>query len=182
MLPAWATVLIALGGSAIGALAGVTGSYLTFRSTELTLRQSEVEAWRTRLVEAAEDFSRSMVRAIQRIDMATPTEHDWTRVPTQDEFDEIDVSTSETLTTGLRINLLFGAESSAGKASYAAVWSFGDARTALRSLRRAKPEERRGIASKAKEHREEANRMYGHFLGAAHQAINPERSPNSSRG
>jgi hypothetical protein len=52
MLPAWATVVIALGGAAMGALAGVIGSYFVLRSATLNLAQQEREAWRTRLIEA----------------------------------------------------------------------------------------------------------------------------------
>jgi hypothetical protein len=52
VLPAWATVVIALGGAAMGALAGVIGSYFVLRSATLNLAQQEREAWRTRLIEA----------------------------------------------------------------------------------------------------------------------------------
>jgi hypothetical protein len=43
MLPAWATVVIALGGSAIGALAGLIGSYFTFRGSRLNVEHAERE-------------------------------------------------------------------------------------------------------------------------------------------
>ena len=62
MLPAWATVVIALGGAAIGAAAGVIGSYFTLRGARLQIEHEEREAWRSRLVAAAERFLESYER------------------------------------------------------------------------------------------------------------------------
>jgi len=52
MLPAWATVVLAIGGALIGALAGVTGSYLAYRGAKLNLTHQEREAWRAQLIAA----------------------------------------------------------------------------------------------------------------------------------
>lgn len=57
MLPAWATVTLAIGGAVIGALAGITGSYFGLRGTRLTLMYQESEAWRTVLVDAVQRCS-----------------------------------------------------------------------------------------------------------------------------
>jgi hypothetical protein len=59
VLPAWATVLIAIGGSLIGAAAGVVGAYFTLRGASLTIRHQEREAWRTRLIDAAQEFAKA---------------------------------------------------------------------------------------------------------------------------
>ena len=57
MLPAWATVVLALGGAAIGALAGIAGSVITYRGTKVGLAHQESEAWRKLLIEACQDLS-----------------------------------------------------------------------------------------------------------------------------
>jgi hypothetical protein len=57
VLPAWATVLIALGGSAIGATAGIVAAYFTLRGSTLTIGHHEREARLTRMVDVARDFS-----------------------------------------------------------------------------------------------------------------------------
>lgn len=56
MLPAWATVVVALGGAAIGAIAGVTGSYFTLRGARINIEHSEREACEPRLIQASEEF------------------------------------------------------------------------------------------------------------------------------
>jgi hypothetical protein len=60
MLPAWATVAIALGGSALTALASIGVAYLT-------KKQESVAEWRKLLVEAAHGFSTSLSRAIRAV-------------------------------------------------------------------------------------------------------------------
>lgn len=70
MLPAWATVAIALGGAAIGALAGVLGSWFALRATRLDIRQRTTEAWRSRLIEAAEHFLAANTVLFQKLDLA----------------------------------------------------------------------------------------------------------------
>lgn len=54
MLPAWATVALAIGGALIGAAAGVTASYFGYRGAKLNLAHEEREAWRRALIEATQ--------------------------------------------------------------------------------------------------------------------------------
>jgi hypothetical protein len=67
MLPAWAAVAIALGASAVGALAGIFGAYISLRITQLNLDHETAEAWRTRQLEAAEDFSVVWTAAVSSV-------------------------------------------------------------------------------------------------------------------
>jgi hypothetical protein len=69
MLPAWATVAITLGGAALGALAGTVGAYLSFRGGQLNNQHAEREAWRTRLVEAADAFSQSSTTVVSTVNL-----------------------------------------------------------------------------------------------------------------
>jgi hypothetical protein len=50
VLPAWATVVVALGASLIGALAGTVGAWFTLRGAQLNIAHEEREASRTRLI------------------------------------------------------------------------------------------------------------------------------------
>ena len=70
MVPAWAAVVIALGASAIGALAGIFGAYISLRIARLSLDHQASEAWRTRRLEAAEDFSASWTVEISGVGVA----------------------------------------------------------------------------------------------------------------
>jgi hypothetical protein len=56
MLPAWATVVLALGGAAIGALTGLTAAALQRRTAKDQLTHQEIEAWRSMLIETTEAF------------------------------------------------------------------------------------------------------------------------------
>src|SRR5437868_4181949 len=67
MLPAWAAVAIALGASAVGALAGIFGAYISLRIARLNLDHEATEAWRTRQLEAAEDFSVVWTAAVSSV-------------------------------------------------------------------------------------------------------------------
>src|SRR5215218_2145251 len=57
MLPAWATVVLAIGGALIGAVAGLTGSYFGYRSAKLALAHQERESWRSTRIEAVQSNS-----------------------------------------------------------------------------------------------------------------------------
>src|SRR6266536_1969390 len=61
MLPAWATVVIALGGAAIGAAAGISGAKRTsdraYQSAENSLTHETTEAWRALLIETCRALS-----------------------------------------------------------------------------------------------------------------------------
>jgi hypothetical protein len=113
MLPAWATVLIALGGSAIGAFAGVVGSFFTFRAARLSGTREELEAWRTRLIDATQAYGESWialgVMMLLAINDNTPFDAEAKR-----EFDATQTKFGQALT---RITLLFGETSGTGKAA-----------------------------------------------------------------
>ena len=61
MLPAWATVAIAIGGAALGAVSGLIGSHLTLRVARLNSMHEDRVAWRNRMLEAAEEFSAAVM-------------------------------------------------------------------------------------------------------------------------
>lgn len=67
MLPAWATVVIAIVGSVIGAVAGTVGGWFALQGTRLTIAHEEGEAWRTRLITAAEDFALTSIKVSEQL-------------------------------------------------------------------------------------------------------------------
>jgi hypothetical protein len=60
MLPAWATVAIALGGSAITAVLALTGALVTSR-------RQDVAQWRAAVLAAADDFSTGVGQALRAL-------------------------------------------------------------------------------------------------------------------
>jgi hypothetical protein len=113
MLPAWATVVLALGGAAIGALAGITASVFGYRGTELNVVHQESEAWRKVLIEACQALSDAWL------------ELRWLLYPPSrgaSAFDpearaRLDPLGTRCAQTVARVILLFGRESTAGKAA-----------------------------------------------------------------
>ena len=104
MLPAWATVAIALGGSLIGALADVLGGYFTLRATGKTIYHEEREARRSRLIDAAQDFSVAWTGLFQ--DLADPLRNG---APLDEElWKRIDEETLDVARRFVRVSLLFG--------------------------------------------------------------------------
>jgi hypothetical protein len=57
MLPAWATVVVALGSAVVGALTGLAASFVSSKSDERKLIHEESEAWRTLLIESCHGLS-----------------------------------------------------------------------------------------------------------------------------
>jgi hypothetical protein len=113
MLPAWATVTLAITGTAIGALAGITGSYFGLRGTRLSLMYQEAEAWRKSLVEAVhgctdpwQELGHLLAPAAAGLATLTPSDHD--------KIASLNIGIAQALT---RATLLFGEESPAGKAA-----------------------------------------------------------------
>lgn len=70
-MPAWATVVITLGAAAIGALAGVVGAILAARTSQLTIEHQERESWRTRRLEAVQEFVKLGNVTTFRLNIAT---------------------------------------------------------------------------------------------------------------
>lgn len=59
MLPAWATVVIALGSAAIGALAALSAPVVAAKSEKRKLMHEESQAWRPLLIQACQGLSDS---------------------------------------------------------------------------------------------------------------------------
>lgn len=169
MLPAWATVLIALGGAAIGAAAGVIGSYFTLRGARLQIEHEEREAWRSRLVAAAERFLESYERASHvygELSMEVVDAHEKGR-SLGDEAASI--AQTERLTRDLlsaltELTLVFGPDSDAYQAGSKLAVNTGEALAEVRSL----------------SSRSEAESVWGGFgaaraevVAAVHEAIRP---------
>lgn len=105
MLPAWATVVVALGASLIGALAGTVGAWFTFRSAQLNVAHQEREAWRVRLIDAADAFGvavRTIDDVLYRLER-TPSDD-----LLQGKYEDVDTTLLEAAT---RVALIFGPNS-----------------------------------------------------------------------
>lgn len=117
MLPAWATVVLAIGGALIGALAGIAGSYLAYRSAKPNLRHQEREAWRAQLIgaiQATADAWEEYGHFLAHLVLLAPEED---RAPDQAALEK-----SGNLTTLLgqpltRVMLLYGRHSPTGVAA-----------------------------------------------------------------
>src|SRR5215207_9988412 len=114
MVPAWATVVIALGASAIGALAGIFGAYISLRIARLSLDHQASEAWRTRRLEAAEDFSASWTAEISGVGMARGAISG--RDDPKKALDALVEKHADGGAKLMRVGLLFGADSPARQA------------------------------------------------------------------
>jgi hypothetical protein len=169
VLPAWATIVIALGGSAIGATAGVVGAYFALRGAMLNIRYEEHEAWRNRLIEAAKTFS------------GTWTEVGFLLIPVilQEAPQDLDELAQEKLeATSTRffeaatvVALLFGDDSPAGRAAFEASESFADAVGEARNLARKDADARAKAGKWAGERIDASYNAHTTFLHAAHLTI-----------
>jgi hypothetical protein len=113
VLPAWATVVIALGASLIGALAGVMGAFLVYRAAKLNIAAEDAKAWSDHRLKAALGFLEAWSKALEVL----PDEQ-------TNKADLADWVDNERLTLLRRmdaVSLLFGADSPADKASIEAV-------------------------------------------------------------
>ena len=119
MLPAWATVAIALGGAAIGAAGGVLGaeriSNRAYRGAERGLTHETTEAWRALLIETCRALSDAWL------------EFRWLLYPPSKKFGEFDAKAKDRLgplgttcaQTVAKARLVFGLKSKAGAAAAA---------------------------------------------------------------
>jgi hypothetical protein len=122
MLPAWATVVLAIGGAVIGALAGIIGAYFGYRSARANLTHQEREAWRKSLIEAAQACTDAWHGAAATllhagVDPASFDQED------KEAFAPLWEACARTLT---RAVLLFGLESPTGKAAKVAETEIGN--------------------------------------------------------
>jgi hypothetical protein len=107
MLPAWATVAIALGGSAITAVFALLGTWFTGH------RQAEAE-WRRLLVSAAEEFSTALGQALRSLAFALrPFLDDETSADARERIAEVRRVNAVATDRFPRIQLLFGQDSGA---------------------------------------------------------------------
>ena len=117
MLPAWATVAIALGGAAIGAAGGILGaeriSKRSYRSAERGLTHETTEAWRALRIETCRALSDAWL------------EFRWLLYPPSRKFGDFDAEAKDRLgplgttcaQTVAKARLVFGLDSEAGAAA-----------------------------------------------------------------
>jgi hypothetical protein len=113
MLPAWATVVLAIGGALIGAVAGVTGSYFGYRSAKLNLAHQEREAWRAALIEAVQNNSDAWSTYgfyVLQVSIGSRVFDQTARL----EAEALVLPLGQSVT---RLKLLFGSDSRAGEAA-----------------------------------------------------------------
>ena len=168
MLPAWATVLIALGGAAIGAIAGITGSYFTLRGAQLNIEHSEREAWRTRLIEAAQDCSQNSMTAMIDILRIADTDDPYTEAATASE--QLEAGGDTLARSTIQVDLLFGQQSPVSKAGRDLAGSLEVARSLLLTPLEG---ELSGLRKLIEESTDEAEAAYIEFLRTAYEAIHP---------
>lgn len=126
MLPAWATVAIALGAAGITAVAALGATWLRIRfegsqeaarrvhdrdQQEARLENEREEAWRDRMVRAADDFSTGVEQALLAVNDAISAVTN--RGDRQATVQEAHRTIREAVVRVGRIRLLFGEESKA---------------------------------------------------------------------
>jgi hypothetical protein len=174
MVPAWAAVAIALGASAIGALAGIFGAFISLRIAQTNLRHQASEAWRTRQLEAAEDFSASwtatiasvgVVRAAvaNRSDPATP-------------LDTLQEKHADAAAKLMRVGLLFGQDSTAREAARQALSEANQASAPLEDLTRGDPtgaegDDRKHAVKQCNDRLSRAQAAHKEFVRVAHTEL-----------
>jgi hypothetical protein len=164
MLPAWATVAVALGGALIGALTGLTASYLSSRSERQKLLHEESAAWRTVLIGACQGLSDAWLEL--RWVLYEPSEG-------LDVFDDevkarLDPAAKSCAQAVAKVRLVFGNASPAGKAATALDDSVDRLKHDALRLRRPWDE---AATTSIKTARLEAEGAHGDFLEKAHEAI-----------
>lgn len=105
---------IAIGGSVVGASAAVIVGYFALRSARLTVRQSEREAWTTRLLAAAKEFgdhSAAAQESVTKVLNKSPL--------TQDDIESMNDRALETVRSFTTIQLIFGPGSRATESARA---------------------------------------------------------------
>lgn len=186
MVPAWATVVIALGASAIGALAGIFGAYISLRIARLSLDHQASEAWRTRRLEAAEDFSASWTAEISGVGMARGA------ISGRDDPTKTLEALVEKHADGgaklMRVGLLFGADSPAREAGRVALSQLNQATAPLEDFSRSfsaadeAAAERKEAIRKCNEHMALSQAAHKKFIGIAHTELLNAPAGSSARG
>lgn len=169
MLPAWATVAVALGGSALGAAAGVFGSYFTLRTTRLSIRHSEAEAWRTRLIEAAQGFSEAITAttSVFYLLLGDPT------TISEERVEKVEHHLLDAALQAMRIGLLFGDDTAAAESAQETGNHLADALGKFRYALKLSPTVRVGALDAVRKTVDLADEAHDKFMRAAHAAIRP---------
>ncbi len=115
MLPAWATVLVALGASAVG---GVGGSIIT---AYLQIRHEREDQLRGRMVDAADDFATGVRQARTALLHAQNAIHEGQAQQRMQSLAEGARLIDEASARLARVHLLFGNGSTAGESGTVAV-------------------------------------------------------------
>jgi hypothetical protein len=186
MVPAWATVVIALGASAIGALAGIFGAYISLRIARLSLDHQASEAWRTRRLEAAEDFSASWTVEISGVGLARGAISG--REDPARAFEALVEKHADGGAKLMRVGLLFGAESPAREAGREALSQLNQATAVLEDFSRAfaaadeAAAERKEAIRKCNEHMALSQAAHKKFIAVAHTELLTAPAGTSRRG
>jgi hypothetical protein len=178
MLPAWATVVIAIGGALIGAAAGVLASVsasrsatrasdLAYRSAERDLTHETTEEWRKLQIEVCRALSDAWL------------EFRWLLYPASRGFDAFDDEAKGRLgplgttcaQTVAKARLVFGRDSEAGEAADAVDGKIAQLKDAAYAPTPPWDEAER---EEVKSCIEEAEQAHAAFLLKAHVAIQPE--------
>ena len=174
MVPAWAAVAIALGASAIGALAGFFGAYISLRIAQLNLQHQASEAWGTRQLAAAEDFSALWVETVSGVGAVRGTITD-----RGDPTAPLRLLAEKHAQAGaklMRIGLLFGADSQVRDFAREALSATNHASAALEELTRRSPDqvgdaERKEAVATCNEHLSRAQGAHREFVHVAHSEL-----------
>ena len=183
MIPAWAAVTIALGASAIGALAGFFGAYMSLRIAQLNLEHQATEAWRTRQLAAAEDFSALWVETLSGVGAvrgAFTSRGD----PTA-PLGFLAEKHAEAGAKLMRLGLLFGADSHARTFARDALSATNHASAALEELTARRPDEvtdgeRQAAVNACNEHLSRAQGAHREFVRVAHSELRQPLTTRSS--
>jgi hypothetical protein len=175
VLPAWATVTISLGGVLIGALVGLTASWLTYRGQRITQEREESMAWRDSQLEACSSMSKAWLKFRWLLYVPATAGRDLD----QTEYDLIGPLGTRCAQCVARVVLLLGREDSSSAGEAAAVVDGRIARlkeTAVQGGREWTPERRADLLTQI-DCAEEAHEC---FVQTAHLAVRPE-PPRRSR-
>ena len=184
MVPAWAAVVIALGASAIGALAAIFGAFMSYRTSRLTLQHEAAEAWRTRQLAAAEDFSVVWADVLSGVGLVRGALT--ARADLGPPLAAVTQKHAEAGAKLMRVGLLFGADSQARDAARLALSATNQASTVLEHLFDRPPDEipddeRQTALDACNEHITSAQAAHREFVRVAHTQLQVERPTGASR-
>ena len=169
MLPAWATVAIALGGSFLTAVASIGVAYLT-------KKHESVAEWRKLMVEVGEDFSTGVGQATRGVRETLRLVDDHEGLVSHEAVEEaarlVDVASDRLA----RVMLLYGTRTKAGEPAEGAIRTLRTAKTGLQRYRRSIEEadvlhsDEQALRSAAGACTS-AERFHGEFIEAARNAL-----------